>query len=829
MRSLNAIAYAGTSLLAIMAVPAQAQDTAAPAAAEDDASEVIIVQARRRGEDLQDVPAVVNAVTADTIEDLNLRDFKDIQTVVPGLTMASNSNGIGTTSSVRGVNFDVNASGGNGTIEYYLNDAPLSSGSIFQAMFDIGQIEVLRGPQGTLRGRASPSGSITISHRRPDLQEVGGYALGTVNDIGGWNINGGMNLPIIEDVLALRISGLVERNRGSRVRSINAPGVKPFGETQAGRVFLRFEPTDWFEAEGVYQNISAKGRSVDQVACFSQFSTAALPCPVTISPDDRLGIVKTPQTVEQKFDVFTWKASAGFAGQRLHYVGSHTTQRINAFVSADPANLIPVSYGQATSNVAKQASHELRLQNEERVAGMFDYVVGYFRQTANTPSYIVGQTAALLSGGLLGTSTTLRTNQTKEESFFGNLTAHIGESTELSGGLRHITYNSDSRLFSTAAVLPAGCAFNAAFRQTVCPPGRFSQVATDVSPIVLSGPATELVFAPQNPREFKKTIFSASVKHKFTEDFLVYANFGTSFRPGNNVVRFPPNAALSALESQFIATPQETSKSYEIGLKSQFFDRSLTLNLAAFRQDFTNYPYRSVSGVFFLQQDAPGAALRVASGNFVSPVPVRVHGVELEAAWKASDRFNLSLNLAYAIGKIRNGVVACNDFVTPDGQPDVVTTAPSVAVLQGRVGANNVSACTVNFRAMTASPWNGNLQAEYNLPVGDASEAFFRGLFTFADKGQADAANPFDDRKAYGLLNLYAGIRDPDGAWEVSAYGKNIFDDDTVLATSLGPVFTTAQGQTLNSPYIGLGNASTPGISPPREFGISLRVAFGSR
>jgi len=310
---------------------------------------------------------------------------------------------------------------------------------------------------------------------------------------------------------------------------------------------------------------------------------------------------------------------------------------------------------------------------------------------------------------------------------------------------------------------------------------------------------------------------------------VAYANFGTSFRPGNNVVRFPANAGLSALESRFIATPAETSSAYEIGLKSQFFDRKVTLNLAAFRQDFTNYPYRSVSGVFFLQTDAPGAAPRVASGNFVSPVPVRVNGLEMEASWRVSPQFSMSFNLAYAVGRIRNGVVACNDFVTPDGQPDVVTTAPSTAALQARVGANNVSACTVNIRAMTAAPVNGNFQAEYNVPVGVRSEAFVRGLVTFGGTSQADATNPFDDRKGFGLANFYAGVRDPGGAWEVMAYGKNVFNNSSVQATSLGPLFTAAQGQTLNSPYIGIGNATTPGVSVPREFGLSLRYAFGSR
>jgi iron complex outermembrane recepter protein len=109
-------------------------------------------------------------------------------------------------STVRGVNFDTNSSGSNATVQFYLNDAVISAGFLQQTMFDVGQIEVLRGPQGTLRGIAAPSGSITVTTRRPDLNEFGGYVTGTVNTIGGINANGAVNVPVIKDILAVRVA-----------------------------------------------------------------------------------------------------------------------------------------------------------------------------------------------------------------------------------------------------------------------------------------------------------------------------------------------------------------------------------------------------------------------------------------------------------------------------------------------------------------------------------------------------------------------------------------------------------------------------------------------
>ena len=145
MMTIRKLALASVSFisLAMPAFAAEAEDAKANA---DD--ETIIVQARRRDENVQDVPQVINAVTAEQISKLNIRDVREITSVVPGLSLVSNGNGIGSSSSMRGVNHDVNVSANNGTIQYYINEVPASSNLTLQAMFDIAQISVERGPQG---------------------------------------------------------------------------------------------------------------------------------------------------------------------------------------------------------------------------------------------------------------------------------------------------------------------------------------------------------------------------------------------------------------------------------------------------------------------------------------------------------------------------------------------------------------------------------------------------------------------------------------------------------------------------------------------------------
>jgi len=151
-----------------------ASAASAEAATPETASlQEVVVTARRRAENLQDVPQTVNAVSGTSLEKLNLTKFQDVQAVVPGLDLRSGNNGFSTTAQLRGAGYD-SASSAPPPVEFYLNDAITFPMLLFQSMYDTQQVEVLRGPQGTLRGRAAPSGSITITTRKPDLDQFGG-------------------------------------------------------------------------------------------------------------------------------------------------------------------------------------------------------------------------------------------------------------------------------------------------------------------------------------------------------------------------------------------------------------------------------------------------------------------------------------------------------------------------------------------------------------------------------------------------------------------------------------------------------------------------------
>lgn len=794
--------------LATLASPALAQQADA---GEGVSEGEIIVSARRRDERLQDVPAVVNAIPAETIGKLNLQDSKELQALVPGLQLRSESNGIGGSGQLRGIQYDINSSA-DPSVAFYLNDAPIGANFMLGQMFDIGQVEVLRGPQGTLRGATVPSGSITYTTRKPSLSEVGASGSLSFSDAHHTNVNAAFSIPIIKDIFAVRVAGVYDTNRGNQVDTIvpisptatfkTGQISHPKSETLAGRVLAVLEPTDWLKLEGMYQAQDLKSAGFDQYASFNLVDSTAPASPLLIRPDDFLSIQESPRRSHSKFKTYNWRAELRFAGQKLIYQGSHNTFAVNASANQDVANFRSgYDFYQDTFTASKGYSHEVRLQNEAAVAGMFDYIVGFYRTQGTVDIRVTQEIPTVLppflGGGVVNTfpvpTANIADGPSRETAFFGNVTAHIGEKLNISAGVRHADY--------------------------------------DVPTTVLTILGNPNPFNPGIDR--KKWIYSGSIQYNFTPDLMVYANTGTSYRVGPSI--FNNAVGKSPLQLSFLNLQPESSTSYEVGLKSSWLDNKLIFNVSLFHQKFDNFPYKITNGVFFLDTAFPGGVPTPSVGNsaqYGASVPVTVKGIEGELTWRPSSRFNLGIVATYTDGQIKNGVVPCNDL-NGDHVPDTSVATPTVAQLQAAYGANRIGSCTVNQRSAYQSPFSATVQAEYKMPVTDSIELFTRGLFTYYGSNKVDPTLAFDDLDSYGLLNLYAGLRADDGAWEINLFARNVFD--TVRASRFTlpqatsfqqlqpPTFRTAAGNTLTSTY------SQVTTNLPREFGINLRFALGSR
>jgi iron complex outermembrane receptor protein len=503
-------------------------------------------------------------------------------------------------------------------------------------------------------------------------------------------------------------------------------------------------------------------------------------------------------------------------------VGQRQIEHIDSTVSQDAGGYFPnLPITQDTHLVATNTTHEVRLQNQERVAGIFDYVVGYFHgkgvadTSLGTRGTILGlggffipgapTTFLLLPGAAVGGSNPITntanivvgTGINNESSFFGNLTVHLGEGTEFSGGARRSNYKDSGQVL-----------------------------------FVNGAPVTQAV-----PTNNSTTIYNFTLRHKFGQDLMVYASTGSSWRPGAHAIG-DFSSAQSPNELAHTVISPETSKNYEVGFKSNLLDRKVTFNATYYHQVFKNYTFRAPGGgIYYINCTPPGtsatcggtASPSVGQFNFITGVPVKVDGVEGEIGFHPSRHFSLNATLNYSKSKIGNTLIACN--------PAGVALPPTVASLQAALGAEHLGTCTGGGQSATFQPkFTGVLQAEYSASISDRAEGFVRGLFNYRGSGQNDPNNPYDDTKSYGLLNGYVGVRSPNGAWSLTLYGKNLFDVKQVVSLNGSPssvsqvnvnVGAVPPGPVGSFTYVS--RYAGVSITPPREFGVNLRIAFGSR
>jgi iron complex outermembrane recepter protein len=839
----HVLTFVGAGLLAITAssIAQNSSGTLAPGAANEpgDALSEIIVTARRKEELLIDVPETVDVVTAETVQRLNILNFQDLQSIVPGLAMNADPGGLNDTVSMRGVTYSVYSQDVLPTVALYLNDTLVAPQVLFQSLYDVGQIEVLRGPQGTLHGEPAPSGAITLTTRRPDLTRFGGYvdATGYSEDAlqgpGAFDGQAAVNLPIIKDVLAVRLAGVSEDNHADLVRSIFSPQ-SPYSHTRSERATVTFQPTDAFSATVMYQHLEEDTRTFNQVfgagslgGTFAPlapfpglpfaYSTPTVVAPgyngPTIAPSERLAVDEDINSSILKYDLVTARLDGNLAGQHIAYTGNFATWADRTNMAEDSGNLLPgsdyVSVGMV--RISSQ-EHELRIMSADRVLGLFDYTVGarYTRQVG--PPGTTQQFAGFLPGAFgFGAAanpgvynSTFAENlyfggtppSAYERSVFFNGTVHLGDNSELSAGTRWIDYDYATQSTYALAIL---------------------------------GQNVPLDLSPNADFHDKSTIYDVSLSHHFTGETMVYATTGTSWRPGTTVLG-PQNATGDATLNSLIHLHSEYSHSFELGVKSFFLERRAQVNLAVYHQYFDGLIFQSLYAPYLTVTPIPGTSstsTAILVNNFSNNANSVSNGVDLDGSLRVTPRWNVAGAFSYANGHVDNALTPC----TPSG---VSLTNPTVAAFKAAVAALGepnalVYECKNNQAISTAPSWNTTLRSEYSLPLGKALDGFVRGFVTYYPRN-SNAAQGYVV-PSYAIANLYLGVHDPTSAWEGSFFVKNIGNRTVLLNRS--PFQIQEQGG-LNAVFGNPGyySASSSGsqlVTAPMQIGVNLSYAFGSR
>ncbi|WP_170150129.1 TonB-dependent receptor [Parahaliea mediterranea] len=796
-----------TALISLNSGSASGQTTGA---GEAGMLEEVIVTAQRRAESLQDVPMTVTAITPQDIADYNLFRFEDLQQLSPGLSLEG-GDGFGAVAQVRGVGFDSQASAAP-AVDVYINETPVDANYAFQSIYDVGQVEVLRGPQGTLRGRPAPGGAITVTTRRPDLDALGGYVSASGGDQGARNYQGAINVPILRDSLALRVAGMFDEDEGNRVKSANS-GIVSERETRSWRATLLWAPTDYFDASLTHQWLESERTNMVEV----NGPGAGYNGPA-IGNRRGVSVMEGPSGGPQEFNVTTLQMSLEIPRHVLIYNGAYQDNSFDIDREQDTANaVVGWTEPQKTVSAFEVDSHELRLESDTPDA-FADYLIGLWYMKTDTSttfeqfSPLDGAFGSPLAPDSLGGANPdylIAVDGSipivmEEYAIYSNTTLHLSEQTDLQIGVRYLeTEEERSQTITTSEAeiaigIAPGAPLNGLCGSLVGLGVGFNgdETYNGYCDLVLAGSS----FTQPASQKQDAWVYTASLKHEFSDEVMAYLTYGHTWRPAGVTV-----GVTAPVSEDLIQGDAEESDSYEIGLRSDLMDRTLRVNASLFHQQFDNFIGRF--------NDIPyiGAGDTIQSGGFTYPGDATVDGFELEVAYSINDSWWVQLNTAYADGTFDDASVPCRD-TNLDGEPD---SGDIGNLTLEDFGGNSVIYCNVDTRIATTPKWSGVLQTEYSFNLF-SSDAYVRALYNYYG-AQEDTGMDFE-ADAYGILNLFAGIRGVNSPWEVSVWAKNLLDEDQYL--------DRGEAQT----YYGTFEAGYYGVRfvPEREIGVTLRYAFGN-
>lgn len=762
-----------------------AASTMAPAYAQD-ASVVenagegdIVVTAQKRAQSVQDIPFTVNAVGGDALQTAAVTDVFALQTQVPGLDVRStNPPSAGGAFSIRGLGTGVFNLGFEPSVGTVIDNIYRSrSGLVATSDFlDLERVEVLKGPQGTLFGKNTTAGIIHFVTASPKLGETSGLVRGEYGNYKRINLQAMVNVPLGETA-AFRLAGGFVDDNGYIKDAVTGRGYAEKHRWNL-RGQLLFEPSEKLSIRliGDYAKadeftITAIPFKVDQgnVALNTAVARAAGSDYFADRSDNkRRAAINTPPALVAK----DW----GISGEINYEMGDLTLTSLtsyrkftdtfvgdNDFVGTD---ILDTDQGESI----KTFTQELRLgvkagDNLDLVVGGFfsDEKIRRLNQFVwasqilqGAPGFFFGTTPGIAFTDNLG-------QNGKSYGLFAHGIAKFDALT-ITGGIR---YSKDNKKGFGVFTVPPG------------PPG--SPPRTLPLPVVYNFGAGTPIPATQNDDGISGTI---SLGYEVSDNVNLYGTYSRGYKAGGvSLIRDaggvqigfnpgPTPAGCTALGGPIIGfcTPsdptfeKETVNHFETGVKSQFLDRAVTLNVALFYTKAKNLQTQSLlpSGTF----------------NVINIGSAKSRGVDLDLTVRPTKGLELNAGMVYAKVTDQNG----NDL---DHAPRV----------------------------------SGGFGATYERELGSSGlSAFVHGDLSFKSK-YFTTNNLSQSQKAYQIASARIGVRGPDDKWEVSAWCRNCFDtkyrtiDFTIPFDGAGLNFSPTP--TVLS-YIG----------EPRFYGVTLQYKY---
>ncbi|GGE72205.1 TonB-dependent receptor [Sphingomonas prati] len=785
-----------------------------PSAATPDATTPnpldILVTARRRSENVQSVPLAISVVDARALEATGSFNVAKLTQLQPSLQFYS-TNPRNSAANIRGLGapFGLTNDGIEQGVGVYIDQ--VYNSRIAAATFDfldVEQVEVLRGPQGTLYGKNTTAGAINITTRAPSF-EYEGRAEATVGNLGFVQAKASVSGPLIADTLAIRLAASTTERKGTIYNVTSGRRVNE-QDNLGFRGSLLWRATDALKltlsgdynrqnpecCAQIYVRTGATQRPLNRQ--FAGLAAALGYAPPSTNAFDRVTDLDTPLDAFQEI---------GGASLRAEWdVGPGTLTSVSAwrFWNWQPSNDrdftgLPITTRSNNPSKQDQYSQELRYavsgDRIDYVAGLFAYhqeqhTTGVQEQGAAASRWLLNPTSANANNpAVLNGLTSSNDILFKSTSLaaFGQVSWKVTDRLKLQPGLR-VNYDRKSGNYVSVVTNGQGVAIDC----TVIP-------STNT---ILRDQCATLPPQSYNPKFADWNVsgdFTAS--YEFARDVLGYATYAKSFKSGGiNLAGLPLDANNRPILATQTVKPENVNH-YELGLKTQLFDRRATFNLAAFWTEIGNY-----------QATVTNGQLGVLRGYLANADKVRVRGIEADFFMRPSERLTV-----YASGAFTDHEYV--KFVDAPCPPELsggtTVTAGQTPSAPGTPGGLSPANCDISGQWLPGiSKWAASYGAEYNIPArffgreGQVYAAFdgnYRSKFSSNPSRSA-----YTDIAGYAVANFRAGARVAEG-WDVFGWVRNALDKNyyDILATQSG-----STGLIVGQP------------ADPRTYGLTVKTRF---
>jgi iron complex outermembrane receptor protein len=742
---MKALLLAGTAAALIWTAPVLAQDAAGAATSAEDtqapdgtpnlAPGDIVVTAQRRSERLQDVPIAISVISGDAIAAKGALNIEGAQYLVPTLNFRKSGTSINQSLFLRGVGTSTFSIAGEPSISTVVDGVVYSrAGEAFSDLVDIDRLEVLRGPQGTLFGKNTSAGVINIVTKRPG-DTFGGYVEGAYYFENGqeYRVRGALDLPLGTG-LAARVTGFYGTYDGN-IRNVTV-GSRVNGYERYGvRGVLVADP-----APNLQITLIADYREADDDCCAEVIGTAPANAAAQVLPTPR---GDRTRALAQNLVTRTLEKSWGASLQADWTLGSNTLSYIGSYREFDNTEIrdgdfLPQAFTGAGLNelhdVGPQTSNTLT--QEVRITSPSDqflaFVLGAYYSRAETQRTFT-RNDIVCTAGTLPALTPCSSPLVLPSRPAG--TADFGSVFKNFALFANTTLNFTDRFRGIAGI-----------RYTTDQLDVFHQRVT-----ASAGPGIQASFGPFTGKTTNDNWSGrAGLQFDVVPQSTLYATYARGYKgPAFNVF-----FNLNATGTNVIEP--ETADSYEVGLKNTFLDGRLVLNLAGFYAKYDNF-----------QANNPDIVAGVLVTRFTNAGQISTRGGELDLLFQPIADLSFSGGIAYTDAKI-------DQFRVP-------------------TNGNNTGVVPPGTQLPYAPKWKGSLGADYRIRTGGAIDVALgaQGSYQSSQIAQLDASAAIRAAttiRAYGLVDLSAGIVEANDRFRVTFQVKNLFDESFAAAiTSGGP------------------------------------------